>query len=986
MEALSEAPCVWMCIFEERVFRFDASPEAREAAWPSISFMHPKQRDTPLENVSEEPSGVPQYLPHCTCHQEMQIMTIQLPKGTSFYGTGEVGGPLERTGQRVHTWNTDAWGYGSTTTPLYQSHPWVLAVLPDGQALGVLADTTRKCEVDLQKESLIHFAAEAPYPLIMFGPFPSPATVMATFSRAIGTISMPPKWSLGYHQCRYSYEPDSRVLEVAETLRERQIPCDVLWMDIDYMDEFRCFTFHPENFSSPKNLAKELHSKGFKAVWMIDPGIKAEPGYSVYDSGCSQNVWILSSSTEAYVGHVWPGLCVFPDYTSSETRKWWSDLVSKFVLNGVDGIWNDMNEPAVFKTLTKTMPETNIHRGDAELGGSQAHSHYHNVYGMLMARSTYEGMLLADPKRRPFVLTRAGFVGSQRYAATWTGDNTSSWEHLCISVPMALNLGLSGQPFSGPDIGGFIGDATPKLFARWMGIGAMFPFSRGHSEKGTTDHEPWSFGAECEKVCRLALERRYRILPHLYTLFYNAHTKGELVMSPLFFAGPADTKLRKVDDSFLLGPMLVSLSKDKDRGSNTKTTILPTGIWIEFDFDDSHEDLPSLYLKGGSIIPTGPVVCNTDEMLISNELSLLVALDDKGQAEGLLYEDEGDGFEYQRGKYLLTSYKASLHGDEVRVRVHQKNGQLRRPKRALSVHLLLGDRAKVVLSGVDGEELKFKLPKPSDIQNLVAEGQKKRNSAISEEIAKFSNGINGAETPRTMVTLKAFDWKVEVAPWNGGRLKSMIHLPTGIDWLCSKGDLPGYVESSGTEYQSPGCFEEYHVLKNGDAQESLVMTGDIGGGLELQRSLALLGGSQNSIHISSCIRANSNMIGSGGFSRVVFLRVHPTFHIRHPDKTFVSFIAVNGNPQSIHRRPEELLLHGDELPNGEWMLVDKHTNIALVNKFRLEDVKGCLISWRDETCTLELHTSQRPVSKTSLLSIHHIYESINIGSDDYMTQ
>ncbi|CDP22142.1 unnamed protein product [Coffea canephora] len=261
---------------------------------------------------------------------------------------------------------------------------------------------------------------------------------------------MPPKWSLGYHQCRWSYASDARVCEIARTFREKNIPCDVIWMDIDYMDGFRCFTFDKasppsllEQFPDPKCLVDSLHQNGFKAIWMLDPGIKFEKGYFVYDSGSEKDIWIQTADGKPFVGEVWPGPCVFPDFTQSKARSWWANLVRDFTANGVDGIWNDMNEPAIFKvrfTVTKTMPENNIHRGDDELGGCQIHSHYHNVYGMLMARSTYGGMKLADQNRRPFVLTRAGFVGSQRYAATWTGDNVSTWEHLDMSISMVLQL------------------------------------------------------------------------------------------------------------------------------------------------------------------------------------------------------------------------------------------------------------------------------------------------------------------------------------------------------------------------------------------------------------------------------------------------------------------------------------------------------------------------------------------------------------------
>ncbi|XP_022867665.1 uncharacterized protein LOC111387343 [Olea europaea var. sylvestris] len=357
---------------------------------------------------------------------------------------------------------------------------------------------------------------------------------------------------------------------------------------------------------------------------------------------------------------VWPGLCVFPDFTRSEARSWWASLVKDFVTSGVDGLWNDMNEPAVMETPTKTMPESNIHRGDPQHGGKQNHSHYHNVYGMLMARSTYEGMKLAEEQKRPFVLTRAGFVGSQRYAATWTGDNLSTWEHLRMSISMVLNLGLSGQPYSGPDIGGFGRDATSKLLRRWMGVGAMFPFCRGHSSKDTIDHEPWYFGKECEEVCRLALMRRYRLLPHIYNLFYLSHTLGIPVATPTFFADPKDMKLRTQEDSFLLGPLLVYVSTKDDRESCEMLHKLPQGLWLSFDFEDSHPDLPSLYLKGGSIIPLAPPHQHVGEANRTDDVTLLVALDEHGKAEGFLYEDDGDGYEYLKGGYLLTTYVAEF--------------------------------------------------------------------------------------------------------------------------------------------------------------------------------------------------------------------------------------------------------------------------------------------------------------------------------------
>ncbi|CAA7030718.1 unnamed protein product [Microthlaspi erraticum] len=625
----------------------------------------------------------------------------------------------------VFTWNSDAWGYGAGTTSLYQSHPWVLAVLPTGETLGVLADTTRKCEI------------------------------AQTF------------------------------------LRDKKIPSDVIWMDIDYMDGFRCFTFDKESFPDPSALTKHLHDNGFKAIWMLDPGIKQDEGYSVYDSGSKNDVWIRGADGKPFVGDVWPGPCVFPDYTNSEARSWWANLVKDFISNGVDGIWNDMNEPAVFKVVTKTMPENNIHRGDDELGGVQNHSHYHN--------------------------------------------------------------GLSGQPLSGPDIGGFAGNATPRLFGRWMGVGAMFPFCRGHSAAGTDDHEPWSFGEECEEVCRAALKRRYQLLPHFYTLFYIAHTTGAPVAAPIFFAGTVG-------------------------------------------------DLPTLYLQGGSIITLGPPHLHVGESSLSDDLTLLVSLDENGKAIGVLFEDDGDGYGYTKGSYLITHYIAARQSSIVTVKVLKTEGEWQRPNRRIHVQLLLG-----------GENAK-----------LIPEKE-------------MLPGHKGMELSKEPVELNNGDWKLNIVPWIGGRILSMTHVPSGVQWLHSTIDINGYEEYIDTEYRSAGGTEEYNIierdLEHAGEEESLILEGDVGGGLVLRRKITIPKHNPKVFRIASSIEARSVGAGSDGFSRLVCLRVHPTFTLIHPTESFISFTSIDGTRNEVWPDSGEHLYEGNNLPNGEWMLVDKSLNVQLVNRY-----------------------------------------------------
>ncbi|KAK3019971.1 hypothetical protein RJ639_003018, partial [Escallonia herrerae] len=698
-----------------------------------------------------------------------------------------------------------------------------------------------------------------------------------------------------------------------------------------------------ERFPDPKSLVKDLRRTGFKAIWMLDPGIKSEEGYFVYDSGSDRDIW-------------------------SRARLWWANLVKDFIPNGVDGIWNDMNEPTLFKTVTKMMPGSNIHKGDAVLGGCQNHFHYHNAYGMLMARSTYEGMKLANEDKRPFVLTRAGFIGSQRYAATWTGDNLSTWEHLHMSISMVLQLGLSGQPLSGPDIGGFGGNATPRLFGRWMGVGAMFPFCRGHSEIDTIDHEPWSFGEECEEVCRLALKRRYRLLPHIYTLFYLAHTRGIPVAAPTFFADPKDPLLRTNENSFMLGPLLVYASTLPDQGVDQLEHTLPKGIWLSFDFDDSHPDLPAFYLQGGSIVPFGPPYQHVGEANLIDDLSLLVALDEHGKAKGVLFEDDGDGYEYTKGGYLLTTYVAELKSSVVTVRVSKIEGAWERPHRRLHVHLLLGKGAVVAAWGLDGEVLQMVMPSEEELSNLVSESEKKYKIQM-ENVKHIPNlekvsGHKEVELSKTPVELKNGEWALQVVPWIGGRIISMQHIPSGTQWLHSRIDVNGYEEYSGTDWD----------LEQAGEAESIKLEGDIGGGLAFERQIYIREDNPKVFQIESSIIARKVGAGSSGSSRLVCLRVHPTFTLLHPTESFISFLSIDGSTHEIWPNSSEQLYEGDRRPNGDWMLVDKCLGFGLVNRFNVNEVYKCLVHWGTGTVNLELWSEERPVLRQSPLRISHEYE------------
>ncbi|GJP34984.1 hypothetical protein CLOM_g19456 [Closterium sp. NIES-68] len=1044
-------------IVAEGIFRLDADEGSRKAAFPSLSFADPSAREQRLggggsgnEELSIEDvlAGVAVTV-EFSSRNDQQVVTIQLPEGSSFYGTGEVGGPLERSKKRIFTWNTDCWGFNGSTPSLYMSHPWVFALLPDGRCLGFLADTTRRCEVDLRGAPTLRFTASAPFPLILFGPTSSPTHLLELLAKAIGPLPLPARWVLGYQQCRFSYESAARVEEVAKAFREKKIPCDVMWMDIDYMDGYKSFTFDPANFPEPLKLARWLNEAGFKAIWMLDPGIKEEQGYAPLESGDGADVWILNADGKPFVGDVWPGPCKFPDYTMQRAREWWRDLVAEFAREGVDGIWNDMNEPTVFRAVNKTMPDDNIHRGDDDMGGTQNHLHYHNVYGMLMARATSEGLEKALPEKRPFVLTRAGYIGSQRYAASWTGDNLATWEYLHMSVPMALNMALSGQPLNGPDIGGFALNATPRLFARWMGIGALLPFSRGHSEKGTKDAEPWVFGEACESVCRKAIERRYHLLPHLYTLFYHHDKTGRPVISPLAFADPSNPALRAVEDQFLLGPLLVMAFTERSKFADPSAANqrLPPGTWRRFHFHDSDRDLPLLFLKASAILPTGPVAQTTQELSREDPVTLVISLDESGTSEGQLFEDEGDGFGYRNGEYLLTSY-AATHGvgeggqQVVEVKVAREEGSWKRPHRKLVARVLLGDGAYVEAEGWDGDVISVPLPSAAEADRLVAAAVEEEKALVESaplllDGAKGDEEDGGAEA-LAATNMAAGDLQCHVVLKHGGRLDSLFHYPSGQELLESRFEEGGYEEYSESEYRSPGCHEQYHVVSeqrdhSTGGSHRMIVEGDIGSGLTMRRCFSLgqpipaawaaattalsnrqavlestqkspgqeqnvplidglalkdgttlidglsgeiLPSTPNQLHVTSAIIASAIGAGSGGFSRLACLRVHPSFRIVHSFSSaapHVRFTSIKGEEVLVKPDVQELWLRGDDRPNGEWSLVDPGTGRTVVSRFNPSQVHECFIYWGSGFCNLELVSEERPVSVETPLRIDQSY-------------
>ena len=509
-----------------------------------------------------------------------------------FFGLGDKPGPLDRAGEDFVMWNTDNYGWQESTDPIYKSIPFFIDFRA-GHALGVLFDNTFRTFFDFGRELPGQYSYGAPDgPLdyyLLYGP--EPKQVVETYAWLTGPTPLPPLWSLGFQQSRYTYQPEARLLEVAQRLRTDKIPTDALYLDIDFQEKNRPFTIDQAKFPNFPQLVQTLKQEDFHLVVITDLHIAHLPnaGYAPYDSGIAEDRFVKNPDSSVYIGPVWPGPSVFPDFTQSATRAWWGTLYKPFAAMGVSGFWNDMNEPAVFVAPTKTMPDDTQHRID-EPGfapRTATHLEIHNVFGMENSRATYDGLLAIKPNERPFVLTRATYAGGQRYAATWTGDNSSTWNHLRQTTPQILNLGLSGFAIAGADVGGFAGSPPPDLLTKWLEVAAFQPIDRDHSEKGTRDHEPWVDGPAQEAIRRRYIEERYRLMPYLYTLAEESSRTGLPIVRPLFLEFPnATTDGHPLDldatAEFLLGPSLLIAPSPSPEEIAPYRLYLPPGLWYDY--------------------------------------------------------------------------------------------------------------------------------------------------------------------------------------------------------------------------------------------------------------------------------------------------------------------------------------------------------------------------------------------------------------------
>lgn len=621
-------------------------------------------------------------------------MSKTAQEGESYYGLGDKPTDNNLKGKRFENWVTDSYAFGKNTDPIYKAIPFYTALHHD-KSYGIFFDNTFKSHFDFcqERRNITSFWAQGGEMNYYFIYGPAMSDVVANYTDLTGKPhEMPALWTLGYHQCKWSYYPESKVKEIANTFRELKIPCDAIYLDIDYMEGFRCFTWSKDYFPDPKRMVKELSDQGFKTIVIIDPGIKIDNDYWVFKEGLEKDYFCKRADGPYMKGKVWPGECYFPDFTNPEVREWWSDLFKELVEDiGVKGVWNDMNEPAVMDVPGKTFPDDVRH--DYE-GNPCSHRKAHNIYGMQMARATYQGLKKFSYPKRPFVITRAAYSGTQRYTSSWTGDNVATWEHLNIANIQAQRMCMSGFSFVGSDIGGFAEQPNGELYARWIQLGVFHPFCRTHSSGDHGDQEPWAFGNNITDIVRKFIELRYQLLPYLYTAFWRYASEGIPILKSLMLFDQYDRHTHHRNDEFVFGEKILvcPVNTPNSRG---RRMYFPRGNWYNLWTDELVEggqelwvdaDLDSMpiFVKEGAMIPKYPVQQYVGEKVI-DELKFDVYYK-PGKESSQLFEDAHDGYDYIKGRYSFREF--NLIGKEKELIIQQhKSGKYDAPYQTFKLEL-----------------------------------------------------------------------------------------------------------------------------------------------------------------------------------------------------------------------------------------------------------------------------------------------------------
>ncbi|WP_438423566.1 glycoside hydrolase family 31 protein [Aquimarina macrocephali] len=606
-------------------------------------------------------------------------MSKSAPQGECYYGLGDKPMHLNLKGKRLENWATDQYAFGKDQDPLYKSVPFYIGMYEE-RAYGIFFDNTFKTFFDFchERRNVTSFWAQGGEMNYYFFYGPNMQDVVTRYTDLTGKPELPPLWALGYHQCKWSYYPEKKVKEVTHKFRELRIPCDAIYLDIDYMDGFRCFTWNKEYFPDPKRMVAELAEDGFKTVVIIDPGIKIDDEYSVYQEAMKNDYFCKRADGPYMRGKVWPGECFFPDFTNPKVREWWAGLFKEIIDEiGVKGVWNDMNEPAVMEVPDKTFPDDVRHSYD---GNYCSHRKAHNIYGTQMARATYEGVKRFAYPKRPFIITRSAYSGAQRYTSSWTGDNVATWEHLWIANIQAQRMSMSGMSFTGSDIGGFAEHPTGELYARWIQLGVFHPFCRTHSSGDHGNQEPWTFGEEVIDVTRKYVELRYQLLPYLYTMFWEYAEAGIPMLKSLVLYDQLDLQTHYRTDEFIFGNQIL-VCPIQEPNAKGRRMYIPNGNWYNYwtrsyvkggreKWVDADLDIIPLFIKEGAIIPKYPVQQYVGEKKIE-ELKLEAYYKLGNKEVSKVYEDAQDGYDYAKGRYSLRSFSFTGKENEVIIQQHK---------------------------------------------------------------------------------------------------------------------------------------------------------------------------------------------------------------------------------------------------------------------------------------------------------------------------
>jgi len=635
-------------------------------------------------------------------------------EGESYYGLGDKPVNNNLKGKRFENWVTDSYAFMRGTDPIYKAIPFYTGI-HHKKAYGIFFDNTFRTFFDFcqERRNVASFWAQGGEMNYYFIYGPQMRDVVANYTDLTGRPhQLPPLWALGYHQSKWSYYPESKVKDVTNKLRDLKIPCDAIYLDIDYMDGFRCFTWNKDYFPDPKRMVKELSDNGFKTIVIIDPGIKIDPNYSVFKEGLEKKYFCKRADGPYMKGKVWPGECYFPDFTSAKVREWWSDLFKELIEDiGVKGVWNDMNEPAVMDVPGKSFPDDVRHSYD---GNHCSHRKAHNVYGMQMARATYQGLKKFSYPKRPFVITRAAYAGTQRYTSTWTGDNSATWDHLSIANAQAQRMCMSGFSFVGSDIGGFAEQPNGELYARWIQLGVFHPFCRTHSSGDHGEQEPYSFDDNVTNIVRKFIEIRYQLLPYLYTAFWRYINEGVPILKSLVLFDQDDLQTHHRNDEFIFGEKIL-VCPILEPNAKGRRMFIPRGKWYNFwncelilggeeVWVDADIDSMPIFIKEGAIIPKYPIQQYVGEKTIDQlKLEVFYKL---GNEKSQVFEDAHDGYDYKKGKFSLRNF--SLVGKEDTLTIQQFKSGTFIPSYLTFEIKFYGLPFTIKKVVIDNEEIEFK--------------------------------------------------------------------------------------------------------------------------------------------------------------------------------------------------------------------------------------------------------------------------------------